>query len=175
MGQLSGHLGAHPRRRPAPLRRGPAVAVSGQDLAIVSRDTARLLEFLAAAFDAEELARLEGPDGSIEHAEARIGDAVVLAFDLEAPSATPAFLRLFVEDCAATFERALLAGADVVTVPTELAFGATIARVRDPLGNVWWLQQQLADVRLEEYARRAAEPRFVEAMAYVQSAELVPR
>jgi uncharacterized glyoxalase superfamily protein PhnB len=112
---------------------------------IVSRDTARLLEFLAAAFDAEELARLEGPDGAIEHAEARIGDAVVLA------------------------------GAEVVTVPTELAFGAMIARVRDPLGNVWWLQQQLADVSPEAYAARAAEPRFVEAMAYVQSAELVPR
>jgi len=142
---------------------------------IVSGDTARLLEFLAAAFDAEELARLSGPDGAIEHAEARIGDAVVLAFDLDTPSATPAFLRLFVEDCAASFERAVLAGAEVVTVPTELAFGAMIARVRDPLGNVWWLQQQLTDVSPEAYAIRAAEPRFVEAMAYVQSAELVPR
>jgi uncharacterized glyoxalase superfamily protein PhnB len=142
---------------------------------IVSRDTARLLEFLTAAFGAEELARLMGPDGSIEHAEARIGDAVVLAFDLDAPTPTPAFLRLFVEDCAATFERALLAGAEAVTVPTELAFGAMIARVRDPLANVWWLKQQLADVSLEEYAGRATEPRFVEAMEYVQPADLVPR
>jgi uncharacterized glyoxalase superfamily protein PhnB len=142
---------------------------------IVSRDTARLLDFLATAFDAEELARISGPDGAIQHAEARIGDAIVLAFDLDTATPTPAFLRLFVDDCAGTFERALAAGAESVTVPTELAFGATVARVRDPLGNVWWLQQQLEEVAVEEYAARAGEPRFAEAMAYVQSAQLVPR
>jgi uncharacterized glyoxalase superfamily protein PhnB len=141
---------------------------------IVSPDTARLLDFLAATFDAEEVARLTNPDGTIVHAEARIGDAVVLAFDLDAATPTPAFLRVFVDDCADTFERACRAGAGVVTVPTELAFGAIVARVRDPVGNVWWLQQQLADVSVEDYAARSQEPRFAEAMAYVQSAELVP-
>lgn len=48
---------------------------------IISRDTARLIEFTKAAFGAEELGRVPGPDGSIGHAEVRIGDSVVMMFD----------------------------------------------------------------------------------------------
>jgi PhnB protein len=48
---------------------------------IISRDTARLLEFLEQAFGAQELSRLSHADGTITHAEARIGDSVVGAFD----------------------------------------------------------------------------------------------
>lgn len=44
---------------------------------IISHDTARLIDYLKEAFGAEETARLTGPDGRIEHAEARIGDSVV--------------------------------------------------------------------------------------------------
>ena len=48
---------------------------------IISRDTARLIDYMKEAFGAEELARLTGADGRIEHAEARIGDSVVMMFD----------------------------------------------------------------------------------------------
>ncbi|MEU7784284.1 hypothetical protein [Amycolatopsis sp. NPDC049159] len=46
------------------------------------------------AFDAEELGRVVGEDGKVGHAEVRIGDAVVMAFDAPGDGAdTPAFLR----------------------------------------------------------------------------------
>jgi uncharacterized glyoxalase superfamily protein PhnB len=48
---------------------------------IISRDTAKLLEFMKQAFGAQELSRLSHADGTITHAEARIGDSVVGAFD----------------------------------------------------------------------------------------------
>ena len=48
---------------------------------IIGHDTAGLLDFLKRAFDAEELGRVVGEDGKIGHAEVRIGDAVVMAFD----------------------------------------------------------------------------------------------
>ena len=48
---------------------------------IISRDTARLLEFLKQAFGAQGLSRLSQADGTIGHAEARIGDSIVGAFD----------------------------------------------------------------------------------------------
>jgi PhnB protein len=99
---------------------------------IVSHDTALLLDFVQRAFDAEELARIENPDGSIGHAEP-------------------------------------------VTEPTTLAFGDRVSRVRDPLGNVYWIQTRLEELSLEEMQRRAALPEYVEAMAYVQSADLPPR
>ena len=40
---------------------------------IISRDTARLIDFTKAAFGAVELGRVPGPDGRIGHAEVRIG------------------------------------------------------------------------------------------------------
>ena len=61
---------------------------------VISRDAAKFLEFMKDAFDAEELGRVVGEDGAIGHAEARIGDSVVMAFDAKArwPD-TPAFPR----------------------------------------------------------------------------------
>jgi hypothetical protein len=56
----------------------------------------------------------------------------------------------------------------VVTVPTPLAFGEVVARVRDPHGHLWWLHEQVEDVSPDELARRFADPGAQEAMAYVQ-------
>jgi len=126
---------------------------------IISRDTARLIAFARRAFDAEELARLPDADGSIVHAELRIGNAIVMAFDAKAGwPETPAYLRLFVDDCDATFRRARDAGATEVTPPTTLFFGDRVARVRDPVGNLWWLQSHVEDVSPAEVMKRAAQP-----------------
>jgi len=136
---------------------------------IVSTDTDRLLAFVRQAFGAEELGRLANADGSIAHAEFRIGDAVVMAFDTR-PSwpATPAFLRLYVADGDALLAGAVDAGATVVTEMTDLFFGDRVGRIRDPLGNVWWIQTRLEDVDADELQRRATDERYVGAMEYVE-------
>ena len=48
---------------------------------IVTADTGQLLDFIGAAFDGEELARVPLEDGSIGHAEIQVGDITLLAFD----------------------------------------------------------------------------------------------
>ena len=76
---------------------------------VIVKGAARFLDFMAEAFDAKELARVVGDDGEIGHAETRIGDSVVMAFDAkDGWPDTPAFLRLYVEDC----ERDVRAGPD---------------------------------------------------------------
>jgi uncharacterized glyoxalase superfamily protein PhnB len=142
---------------------------------IISRDTARLIEFMAAAFDGEELARVYNEDGTIGHAEARIGDSVVMMFDAkpEWPE-TPAFLRLYVADGDATFQQALRAGATEMTEMTHLFWGDRVGRVRDPLGNLWWIQSRVEEVSPEEMARRAQSPEWAAAMEYVQSSLVFP-
>ncbi|MBZ4318940.1 hypothetical protein [Streptomyces huiliensis] len=47
----------------------------------VSRDMARLIDYMKWAFGAEELACLAGEDGAIAHAEVRISDPAVMMFD----------------------------------------------------------------------------------------------
>ncbi|WP_214324414.1 VOC family protein [Nonomuraea sediminis] len=135
---------------------------------IVTKDTAAVIDFITEAFDAEELSRVE-VDGVIGHAEARIGDAVVMLFDSPLPVETPALLRLFVADADEVVRRAVQAGAVVVTEPTELFWGDKVGRVRDPLGNIWWIQQRLTDLTPEQIATRAEDPKYAEAMTYVQS------
>ena len=67
-----------------------------------------LIEFAKAAFGADEIGRMADENGVIGHAEFRIGDSVVLAFDAKPHwPITPAFLRLYVEDADAAFPRAL--------------------------------------------------------------------
>lgn len=136
---------------------------------IISADTPQLIDFLVAAFDGEELARLANDDGSISHAEVRIGDAVIMAFDVPGGvTPQPAFIRLYVADARRGFARALEAGAIEVTKPTLLAFGDRVARVRDPLGNIWWLQQHIEDVSEAEMQSRWTDPRWSEPMDYAQ-------
>jgi uncharacterized glyoxalase superfamily protein PhnB len=139
---------------------------------LISKDTAAELEFIRAAFDGEELARVPGEDGRIGHAETRIGDAVVLLFDAPADwPPTPCFLRLYVADADETYRRAQEAGAQPVTEPTELFWGDRVGRVRDPLGNLWWIQQRVAELTPAEVEERAGRPDFVAAMRYVTSAK----
>ena len=136
---------------------------------VVTNDTRRLLEFMKQAFDAEELGRVEVEGGAIGHAEARIGDSIIMMFDSPFPVATPGLLRLYVEDGAAVFARAVEAGATVVTQLTDLAWGDRVGRVRDPLGNLWWIQERVEEPTPEELARRFQDPKFTQAMHYLQS------
>jgi PhnB protein len=137
---------------------------------IISHDTIGLLAFLGQAFGAEELKRVPNADGSIGHAEAQIGDAIVMLFD--APKSwpnTPAFLRLYVNDADALSSRAIAAGATPISDVTHLAIGDRVGRIRDPFGNIWWLQTRVEDVSEKEMAKRSTEPRWAKAMAYMQT------
>jgi len=136
---------------------------------IISSDTPALLKFLTDAFEGSELSRMVGPDGATTHAEIRIGDAVIMAFD--APDGVPpqpAYIRLYVPDARMSFAKAIHAGGVEVTKPTLLAFGDRVARIRDPLGNIWWLQQHIEDVSEDEMRQRWGDPAWSEPMAYVQ-------
>lgn len=137
---------------------------------IISADTPGLIEFAKAAFHAEELGRVPRPDGSIGHAEVRIGDSVVMMFDaLAGWPVTPAYLRLYVADADAAYRQTLDAGATAVTEVTSLFFGDRVGRVRDPFGNIWWIQEHVADVDPEEVGRRAQDPAAFEALRYVET------
>lgn len=142
---------------------------------VISRDSAMFLEFMKEAFDAEELGRVVGEDGAIGHAEARIGDSVVMAFDAKAgwPD-TPAFLRIYVPDGDATYRAALDAGGTSVTEMTDMPWGDRVGRIRDPVGNLWWIMTRIEEVSPEEIERRYGQQKYINAMEYVQSSEPFP-
>lgn len=136
---------------------------------IISRDTVKLLDFVKQAFGAEELARVYVEDGAIGHAEFKIGDSIVMAFDAkEGWPDTPCFLRLYVSNGDAVYRQALSAGAISVTEMTNMFWGDRVGRVRDPFGNIWWIQTPVEHVDSQEMAKRATEQGYLDTMRYAQ-------
>ena len=143
---------------------------------IITSSTPELIDFITAAFAAQEAFRVPLDDASIDHAEARIGDSNILAFDSRPGwPPTPAFLRVYVDDGDATFAAALAAGATPVTDMTEMFWGEEVGRVRDPLGNLWWIHCRVAELAEEEAYARAGDPKFVKAMEYVSGVDFFAR
>jgi PhnB protein len=116
-----------------------------------------LLDFVQRAFDAQELERMSRPDGTIGHAEVRIGDSVVMMGEARAGSPPmPSTLYLYVSDTDATFKRTVAAGAAPLMEPADQFCGDRNAAVKDPVGNHWWIATHKEDVSRQEMARRAA-------------------
>jgi uncharacterized glyoxalase superfamily protein PhnB len=127
------------------------------------------IDFLIEVFDAKEIIRMHADDGvRVSHAEVRINGAPVMIFDsADGWPPTPAYLRVYVADCAEVLRRATLAGARVVTEPTELFFGERICRFSDPWGNLWWVHTRVAEPSPEELAAGATTSEAAEALRYV--------
>lgn len=134
---------------------------------IISSDTTGLLDFVATAFGARDPFSLDIGGGRIGHAETRIGDSVIMGFDAapEWPQ-TPAFLRIYVDDADQTVRRACAAGATMVTELGNSAWGDRGARVRDLLGNIWWIMSQVEDVPADEAEARWNAPVYAAGMEY---------
>jgi len=142
---------------------------------IISLSSERLIEFMKTAFNAEEIqnSRVYNEDGSIGHVEVRIGNAVVMLFDAKKDwLPTPSLLRLYVEDGDKVFQKSVEAGAKPITQMTKLFFGDNVGRVKDPFGNIRWIQERVEEFKYENFQElisKATAPEALEAMKYVQS------
>lgn len=125
---------------------------------LVVQGAAQLIDFLKQAFDAEEILRMTQPDGTIMHAEVKIGNSRVMMAEAQGEfTPMPAMLHLYVEDMDAVYRRALQAGATSLREPEDQFYGDRIGGVRDSFGNQWWIATHIEDVSAEEMARRAAD------------------
>jgi PhnB protein len=110
---------------------------------LVVGGVARLLEFLAKAFDAKERHRMLRPDGSVQHAEVQIGDSRVMMGEASAEfPPQPACIYLYVADCDAYYQRALAAEGTSMREPADMPYGDRNGGVKDPSGNTWWISTQ---------------------------------
>ena len=129
------------------------------------KGVAAFIEFLKQVFDAKEDFRVPNPDGTIGHAEVRVGDSVLLMFDSNDNwPATPAFLRIYVEDADTSFKRAIEAGAQSLTEVMDSFLGERGGRVKDPFGNIWWIITRVENLSDEEKGCRASEQKYMNNM-----------
>ena len=101
----------------------------------------------ALGFEVHEIH--EGPDGTIAHAELKLGDQMIMLGTAQpAPDklgrvqpsragGVTATTYVVIDDPDAAFARAIDAGAEVVMPLTDLDYGSRDFAIRDPEGHVW--------------------------------------
>ena len=124
------------------------------------RGVDKLIEFLKQVFGAQRTEYMTRPDGSVTHAEVRIGDSVVMMGEpTNVSEQMPGMLYLYIPDLDAAYKRALAAGATSVHEPTNEFYGDRSAAVKDASGNTWFMATHVEDVPREELEKRAKAAR----------------
>jgi PhnB protein len=122
---------------------------------IVVKDAKKAVNFYKKAFGAREKTCLTMPDGKIVHCEMAIGDSCfILADEMEGWPAHPLLAQIFVDDCDALFNRAVDAGAKVLSPLSDMFFGIREGRVVDPFGGTWTICTIKENISAEEMQRR---------------------
>jgi PhnB protein len=122
---------------------------------LIIQSPSAVIAFLKEAFGAEELFRMDLPDGRLMHGEVRLGDSKLMIAEATAEwPAQPGVFYMYVEDVDATYRRAVDAGAEPVMEPADQFYGDRHGGVRDAAGNQWWIATRVEEVGEEELMRR---------------------
>jgi len=106
---------------------------------LIVKDAAQFIAFTQKVFDASETYKVMRDEHTIMHAEIMIGGStIMLADSTETFSERPAGLFIYVADADETFNKAMDAGATVVTEMADQPYGRS-GGVKDPYGNTWWI------------------------------------
>lgn len=106
---------------------------------LVVNNAIEVIVFAERVFSAETLGVQKREDGTVMHAEIRIGDSVLMISDAtEQWPSFPAMLYMMVNDADTTYNVAIEAGAKSITPPYNAEHGVRMAGFVDAGGNSWW-------------------------------------
>ena len=129
------------------------------------KNAAAAMEFYKSVFDAIELMRIAQPDGTIGHAELKIGESVIMLadefpdLDVRSPQSlggSAVSILVYVENVDAVVAKALAAGSKLQRPVADQFYGDRSGKLVDPFGHVWMIATHIEDVSPEEMQRRAA-------------------
>lgn len=127
---------------------------------------AKALEFYKKGLGAEVTLKIDGPNGTIGHAEIKIGGANVMVADqcpemkhlAPKPGAgVPVSLLLYVPDADKAGAKFTEAGGKVMRPVADQFYGDRSGTYQDPFGHIWTLATHIEDVSPDEMAKRARE------------------
>ena len=130
---------------------------------LIIKGAADAIEFYKKVFNAKELMRFGGPEGSVVHAELQIGDARIMLSDehpqmgFRSPQSiggSGTGIMLYVDDVDRIFNGAIAAGARQHQEVKNQFYGDRSGTLVDPFGHVWTIATHIEDVSPEEMQRR---------------------
>lgn len=130
---------------------------------LLYRDVPAAIEWLSRVFRLEERLRSGAPDGTVNHAEMRLGDAPIMMGDPGESYRNPddlgavtVQLYAYVDDVDAHFERAKAAGARIRRHLNDEAYGDRRYDAYDLEGHLWSFAQHVRDVEPTEWGAQTA-------------------
>jgi PhnB protein len=106
--------------------------------------SARFIQFLKQAFNAEEVIRYDSSAEEVIHAKIRIGNSIVAIGEARSPEqAKPVMIYMYVADCNAMYDQALRAGAKSISPVADQSYGDRHGGVEDGWGNQWYIATPL--------------------------------
>jgi len=131
---------------------------------LLYEDVAGALDWLARVFGFEEVLRVIGEDGDVNHAEISIGGESIFLGDPGGDYRSPkrlgtltAQVHVYVDDVDAHYERARAAGAEIRQAPEETPYGDRRYDVYDLEGQLWSFATRLRDVAPEDWGAKRPE------------------
>lgn len=134
------------------------------------RDAIAAIDFYKRAFGAEMVMKLDMPDGTIAHAEIKIGDTIIMMSE-ENPEwgnkspvtlgGSPVHLMIYVPEVDAAFKKAIAAGGKETRPVKDQFYGDRSGTLKDPFGYEWTLATHIEDVS-EAEAQRRMEAEFAQ-------------
>lgn len=127
------------------------------------REPAAEMDFLRDVFNAIELNRRPGPDGSVWHGLMTISGEMVMieaewpGFPARAPQvdgSSPVGVFVYVEDVDTTVERAVAAGAKILYPVQNQFWGDRMGWIMDPQGHTWTVASRIEDASAEQIGKR---------------------
>jgi len=128
---------------------------------LIVKGAAKAIDFYKKAFGATEIMRMAMPDGTVGHAELKIGDSIFMMGEemqqmgYRAPQgSTPVGMMVYVEDVDRVFKQAIAAGGRVEKDLQNQFYGDRSGTLYDPFGHMWTIATHVEDVSPEEMKRR---------------------
>lgn len=131
---------------------------------LIVKGADRAIDFYKKVFGASQPMRMDGPNGTVGHAEIEIdGSAIMLADEFpdmgsrspQSIGGTGVSLHLYIKDVDLCFNQAVAAGAKVLRPVQDQFYGDRSGTVEDPFGHVWTISTHKEDLAPEELRRRA--------------------
>lgn len=105
------------------------------------RDAPAAIEWLGEAFGFERRQVVDGPDGTVAHAELQLGPGMIMLSsdkdDVFGSRVGQGWVYVVIDDPDGHYERSKAAGAEIVMELIDTDYGSRDYSARDPEGNMW--------------------------------------
>lgn len=132
---------------------------------LIVREGRKAVDFYKKALGATERMFMTDPDGNLAHAEIEVGDSTIMIgaenpeWKNQSPESlggSPVMIHLYVEDVDTVAQKAVGAGAKLLSPVEDQFYGDRSGRLEDPFGHIWTVSTHKEDVSAEEIEKRAA-------------------